>query len=51
MNCVKFGVVFPELKPKTLNACWRPIWPEFVKTNDVSPVKTEFRYYNCGTCN
>ena len=42
MDCVKYvGVALSELKPSTLNACWRPIWPGCVKTNHVSPNTTE----------
>ena len=40
-DCIKHaGLALSELKPSTLNACWRSIWPECVKNNDPVPSNT-----------
>nr|XP_022910254.1 tigger transposable element-derived protein 1-like [Onthophagus taurus] len=37
-DCIKHaGLALSELKPSTLNACWRSLWPECVKNKDHVP--------------
>lgn len=44
MDCIKHtAVAISELRQSTLNACWKNIWPECVKSKEpVPPVTTEY---------
>ena len=36
LDCVKHvGLAYKEIRPTTLNACWRQIWPEVVSNDNV----------------
>ncbi|XP_053968450.1 tigger transposable element-derived protein 1-like [Anastrepha ludens] len=39
MDCInQVGLALADLKPSTLNSCWKNIWPECVKSKDPDPV-------------
>ncbi|XP_054745872.1 tigger transposable element-derived protein 1-like [Anastrepha obliqua] len=39
MDCInQVGLALADLKPLTLNSCWKNIWPECVKSKDPDPV-------------
>lgn len=44
LDCVKHvGISYTEIKPSTLNACWKKLWPEVVKGgNSVLPLEHEY---------
>ena len=46
MNCVnQVGSALTDLRPPTLNACWKAVWPECVKSRDfVISNTTKFPY-------
>ena len=46
MDCVnQVGSALTDLRPSTLNACWKAIWSECIKSRDsVIPNTTKFLY-------